>query len=219
MKKNKFNLELTDQQLDTLKELGNIGSGNAVTAISQLLEKEIDMSLTFVNILPFWQVSTIIENPNEEVFAISSNIKGKESMAILQFFPKKSILNIIKNLSQSKITKINTIKRLEDLDAYSLSIISEFGNILAGHYASSMASLLEIKLLPRSPLIVLDSFEAILNTIIGFFTNLVDSLIVIKTKIEIKNLDLEGILCFIPDLECMNNFFKILNIKYNVNIL
>ena len=214
-----FRLDLTDLQLDTLKELGNIGTGNAVTAISQLLEKEIQMSLTYVDIIPFWEINNLIENPSSEIFAISSNITGKESMVILQFFPKKSMLNIIEDLSESKVNKNSQINELDDLDDYSKSIISEFGNILAGHYASSMANLMEMTLLPKSPLIVLDTFETVLNSIVSEFSKLIDYLVIIKTKIEIEILNIEGILCFIPDLDTMKKFFEKIGYKYDIKLI
>lgn len=218
MIKEKFILKLTEEQLDTLKELGNIGSGNAITAISMLLKKQIEMSLTFVKIIPFWDISKIIEKPNSEVFAITSNINGKENMAILQFFPKKPILNIINDLAEVKIEPYNNIRRLDDMDDYSKSIISEFGNILAGHYASSMANLMGITLIPRSPLVVLDTFETILNSIVANFASITDYLVIIETKIQIQTLHLEGILCLIPDLDSLKKFFKAIDLNFDTNL-
>ena len=214
-----FNLELTEEQVDALKELGNIGSGNATTAISNLLGKKIEVSITNVKIFPFWAITKIIENPNLEVFAISSNVEGIESMAILQFFPKKSIINLIKDLSESSLKDLTSIRELNDLDDYPKSIISEFGNILAGHYASSMANLIGIKLILKSPLIVLDTFGTVLNSIAAEFATFFNDLVIIKTKIEIDILELEGILLFIPDLDGMEKIFKALNLKFDINLL
>ncbi|NHI92202.1 MAG: hypothetical protein EAX96_06830 [Candidatus Lokiarchaeota archaeon] len=218
MEDNNNILNLSEKQLDILKELGNIGSGNAITALSDLLKKQIEMSITSVQIIPFWEITQLIEKPDTEIFGISSNMKGKESMAVLQFFPKNSILNIIKDLSESKNKFKNEIKSLNDLDNYSLSIISEFGNILAGHYASSMANLMGITLMPNSPMIVLDSFETILNSIVAEFSKIIDYLVIIKTKIEIEILELEGILCLIPDLDTIKKFFNAINAQYDMNI-
>ena len=62
------NLELTPEQLDILKELGNIGAGHAITALSELIEDRVDVSLTAVNIIPFWIIPDLFEDPNTEAF-------------------------------------------------------------------------------------------------------------------------------------------------------
>jgi chemotaxis protein CheC len=49
-------IHLTPKQLDLLKEMGNIGSGHAITALSNLLNNEIEVSLTSAEIIPFWKV-------------------------------------------------------------------------------------------------------------------------------------------------------------------
>ena len=71
---NSVKVELTEEQLDLLKEIGNIGSGHAITALSELLNKNVEVSLTSANIETFWKVPDMFENPNEEVVVIFSKI-------------------------------------------------------------------------------------------------------------------------------------------------
>jgi chemotaxis protein CheC len=52
--------ELSGMQLDILREIGNIGSGNAATALAQLLNAKIDMNVPQVNILPFAEVPDLV---------------------------------------------------------------------------------------------------------------------------------------------------------------
>ncbi|MBY6828980.1 chemotaxis protein CheC, partial [Clostridium botulinum] len=47
---------MTPLQLDALKEVSNIGTGNAATALSQLLGRKIDMNVPDINIVPFEEV-------------------------------------------------------------------------------------------------------------------------------------------------------------------
>lgn len=44
-------------ELDVLREVGNIGAGNAVTALSTLLNKPVDMAVPKVSLLPFEEVA------------------------------------------------------------------------------------------------------------------------------------------------------------------
>ena len=48
-----FNLNDSEQYFDVLKELGNIGAGNATTALSQMIQCKVDMKVPQVRLLDF----------------------------------------------------------------------------------------------------------------------------------------------------------------------
>ena len=56
-------LSLSPMQLDALREIGNIGAGNAATALSQIINRKIDMSVPRLNILPLSEVPGPIMHP------------------------------------------------------------------------------------------------------------------------------------------------------------
>ena len=211
-------VQLTPEQLDILKEMGNIGSGHAITALSQLLNNEIDVSLTSAEIIPFWNVVQLFDNPNIEVFGIYSEIHLNSDLSIIQIFTKESIINLIKLLNDDFNLSIENIKTNDDLDDLSLSIITEIGNILSGHYANALADLLSIKLVTKVPTVALDSLNAMLNEIVAKHSQKSDYMVLINTKLAVKNIKVNCIICFIPSLNILNDLFKILNIKYDMNI-
>ena len=206
-------LSLNEEQIDVLKEIGNIGSGNAITALSQLLNKPTDMSLTYVNIIPFWKLPYIFGDPSKLVFGVNSKISNHKASSILQFFTKESILGLINILYPTERNKIHSLKRIEELDEMSLSIITEIGNILAGHYSSSLADLMSIKLIPDVPLISFDVIGAMTNCIIAKSCQFADYSIIIDTKLKIEDINLEGVFCFICDFSILRKFFQSLNIE------
>ena len=75
-------IKLTPAQMDSLMELGNIGSGHAITALSQLMEKRISMSLTSVDLIPFWKLPEIFGGEEIEVFGILSSVQGDQNLLI-----------------------------------------------------------------------------------------------------------------------------------------
>ncbi|MFX1294837.1 MAG: chemotaxis protein CheC [Promethearchaeota archaeon] len=216
--KGKDSIDLNSIQIDSLKELGNIGCGNAVTALSKLLNRRIEMSLTKVSIIPFWKITSITEDLGIEVFGIFSDIKGNANLSIFQFFTKRSILEMVEFLAQN-YQKVNIdIKDLSDLDEFTYSIIMEIGNILAGHYTSALANLMNIKLIPNVPNVALDTLKTILNTLSVEISQSVNHLLVIETEIEIEVLKLNGHFLFIPDLNTLQRIFKAINIDYKFEI-
>ena len=204
-------IDLNFEQLDSLMELGNIGSGNAVTALSQLLNRKIEMSLTKVSIIPFWKIMDLLEDPQTVVFGIHSDIRGHANLSIFQFFTKKSVMNMIAKLSDYNSKKEENINKIQDIDEFSLSIISEIGNILTGHYTSALANLMTTQLIPKVPVIALDTLETITNSLIANYSERIDHFVIIKTNIKIEELELIGTFCFIPDVDTLEKIFQAIN--------
>ncbi|MFX0082334.1 MAG: chemotaxis protein CheC [Candidatus Hodarchaeota archaeon] len=210
--------KLTSEQLDTLMELGNIGSGHAITALSKLLNNEIEVSLTSAEVIPFWKVPELFDTSNVEVFGIYSEIPFNSDMSIIQIFTKESLINLINLLNINDTILIEKIRNIEDLDDLSISIITEIGNILTGHYASALADTLSTKIIPNVPTVALDTINAMLNGIIAKYSQLSDYLVIIRTKIGLPEIKLNCIMCFIPSINILTNLFTLLNIKYNLNL-
>lgn len=211
-------IKLTPEQLDILKELGNIGSGHAITALSKLVNNKIDVSLTSIDIVPFWKVPEQFNEPKIDMVGIYSKIPFKSDLAIIQLFTKASIVSLINLLSNNDKIVVEDIKTIDDLDDFSLSIISEIGNILSGHYTNALADMLSIKLVPNVPKIAIDSLNAILETLIAKFSQLSDYMILINTKLKVLDVNIEGIICLIPSINILKSLFSILNLKYNLNL-
>ena len=212
---NEESIKLTPAQIDSLMELGNIGSGHAITALSQLMDKRIEVSLTSVDIVPFWKLPERFGGEENEVFGILSSVQGEQNLSILQLFPKESTINMINSLSEGKNIESSDIKILSDLDDSSLSTITEVGNILSGHYANALADLMEIKLVPDVPDVAFDVLRAIMNGVIAKTSETLDLTIIINTKLEIEDLNLEAIFCFLPAVETLNKLFKAINLEGN----
>ena len=212
------NLELTSEQLDILKELGNIGAGHAITALSELIEDRVDVSLTAVNIIPFWNIPDLFEDPNTEAFGIYSEIIDKSDLSIIQFYTKESVINLVNILNDEDEINVEDINTIEELDEFTYSIISEIGNILSGNYASAVANLLSIGLVPGVPKLALDNLNAMLDTVIAKYSQYSDYTIIVKTKIQVKDIKLNGTICLIPSMKILKELFKILNLKYDLNI-
>lgn len=207
-------LSLTPEQEDMLREVGNIGTGNAVTALSRLIKKKIDVSLTNVGIISFDRLSEQFGGPLERVCGIFSQIKGSQS-TIFQAFELRPLMNLIVSLAGKK-TKIkpDRVNSKKDLDDFAISTVTEMGNILAGHYASALADLTETKMMIEVP-----EFSMMEVGVLGDFLSkelktISNFIIIIKTSIKVIDLKLNGVFFFIPDIKTLYNLFERLGIKY-----
>ena len=209
-------MDLTFEQSDALKELANIGCGNAVTALSKMLNKKIQMSLTSLVLNPIWKIMELIENKEFEVFGIFTSVNDNPNLALLQVYTKESILKIINVLFKQEDKKIADISDLRDLDDFTLSVISEIGNILAGHYISSIAEIMHTKLIPDVPAMAFDNINAIMDPIIAKYSELVNYIVLINTNIKIEELNLDGKMFFIPDVDTLKSLYESLDIEYKL---
>ena len=205
---------LSSEQNDTLMELGNIGSGNAITALSKLLDRKIEMALTLLKVVPFWEVTYLFEHPETRVFGILSKIKNNSDLIFLQIYTVDSTINLVNDLREGDNLHKEKIKVLEDVDEFSLSIIGEIGNIVAGHYSSALANLMSIKLVPDVPDVALENVSALIDSIIASNCQANDYSVIIENKLFIGELEFKGYLFLIPSMETIAHFIHALNLKY-----
>ncbi len=208
---------LTHDQQDTLKELGNIGTGNAVTALSRLIKKRIDVTLTDVGIIPLSELPEQFGGPKEKVCGIFCHIDKPSQATILNIFEMRPLMKLIADLAggDSKIDP-NKVKSKKDLDEFAISTIIEMGNIMAGHYASALADLLGTTLMIDIPEFTMSEAGEIGEFLSQEFKALAEFFIIIKTTIKISDLKLTGMFFFIPNIETLEVFFKKLGIEHKI---
>ena len=140
-------------QLDALKEVSNIGVGNAATAMSALLGTKVDMTVPSVNIV---KLEKLIDDAGEaEVAGIIVRVLGDIPGNILIVFELEIAYNIISLL---------TGKVEEEISEMGASVLCEIGNILCGSYMNAISQVTGLKVLPSVPAIACDMMGAILAT-------------------------------------------------------
>lgn len=147
-------LNLTPLQIDALREVGNIGTGNAATALSQLLNKKIDMSVPHINIVSFDKMFEDI-GEEETVYAVLVRVLGDIPGNILLIFEEKTAKSIIEILTGIKETELSSLGK---------SVIEELGNILSASYMNAIAKFTNLTIIPSVPAVTYDMVEAILST-------------------------------------------------------
>jgi chemotaxis protein CheC len=210
---------LSADQKDILKEMGNIGTGNAVTALSRLIKKKIDVTLTDVGIISFDQLTDQFGGPNERVCGIFCHIDEPSQSTILNIFEMKPLMSLIASLAGKK-SKIDPkkVKSKKDLDDFAVSTITEMGNIMAGHYASALADLLETKMMIDIPEFAMSNAGELGEFLSQELKSISEVIIIIKTSVKVSELKLKGIFFLIPDLRTLNMFFTKLGIDQEIPI-
>ncbi|MCM8710947.1 chemotaxis protein CheC [Clostridium sp. SYSU_GA19001] len=148
------NMEFNPVQLDALKEVGNIGAGNAATALSQIINKKIDMTVPAVNIVPFDTVFSRIGG-EEIVVGVIVRVLGDTPGNILFIFEKEVALDFIEILLG---------QREEEISEMGNSVLCEIGNIISGSFMNAIARFTNLLIVPSVPAVSCDMLGAILST-------------------------------------------------------
>jgi chemotaxis protein CheC len=198
----------TSLELDALKEIGNIGAGNAATALSLLLTKRIQMKIPQVEFIPFDEVSNSIGGPENLVVGIFMRFWGDIDGNILLIVPKKDAYNLIKNL-------LNEEKGQDDneLSAMQESALLEMGNIVASSFISALSDFTRLQLKVSVPGIAFDMAGAILNFPLSIYGYMGDTAFLIDTEF-VEGIDGVKIHFFlIPDDESLKVLLKAIGVS------
>lgn len=197
--------ELNSLQIDVLKEIGNIGAGNAATALSKMISKRIDMDVPKVNILEFKNVAELVGGPETEVVGIYFKVSGDITGSIMVLMDKKSA----KKLTNLLMGRNDAEDELDDMD---LSALQEVGNILSGSYLSSLSTLTNLNLSMSIPSLAIDMAGAILSVPVILFGQVGDRVMLIETDFNEGTYHVKSNFFLIPDEESFEILLKSLGV-------
>ncbi|WP_411346129.1 chemotaxis protein CheC [Paenibacillus sp. WLX1005] len=188
-------------KMDVLKEVGNIGAGNAATALSQLLDKPIDMAVPKVQILPFEQIANKVGGPEQIVLAIFFRVEGDAPGNLFFILTPEAGKGLLHRLAGLEVSDDEQFSEMEQ------SALAEIGNILAGSYLSSLADFTRLSMSPTVPGLAYDMAGAILNYGLLQFGEMGDDALLIDTTFLEGKEEVEGQFFLIPDPESFEKIF------------
>lgn len=187
--------ELNDLHIDLLREIGNIGAGNATTALSQMINKKIDMGVPKVNILEFKELSEVLGGAENPVVGILLNVEGQVK-GMMMFVLEQSSAHRLVNLLMGR--SIDDFNEFTEMD---LSALNEIGNIITGAYLSSLSTLTNLKIIPSVPHMGIDMAGAILSVPAIEFGKIGDKALLIQTDFGEGDDEVNGYFILIPEME------------------
>lgn len=192
-------------EIDLLKELGNIGLGNATVSLSQMLKNEkIGMTVPEVSFISISEVPEQVGGPEKPVAAVFSKAMGKSSFYLIFLMPVESARGIIRALTDYKIY---------DFCAYGRSVIREVGNIIGASFLNALSFLTGLTFRPTPPVLAVDMAGAVLGTVFAETGCAEDYILLIKTFFNTEATNIEGYLFIIPDLEGLKKIIQIFELE------
>lgn len=198
-------VNMTDQYYDVLREIGNIGAGNATTALSQMLNTRVDMAVPKVRLMEFKEVGTTMGGEEQLVAGIYLAVEGDITGSIMFIQKKESARNMVSKLMGMELQG-------DDFSELELSALKEIGNIITGAYLNSLSTLTNFCIFPSVPELCIDMAAAIMSVPAIEFGTIGDRILMIQTDFA-DDADMSGYFILMPDEVSYDKILKALGVS------
>lgn len=179
---------------DIIAEAGNIGAAHAATAMGQLLEKTVMISVTRVSEASPGDLSALAGDPETLVVGVGFHVVGDAGGRILLWMPRAAGVELVDLLLRQPL---GTTKTLNDLGR---STIKETGNIMASAYLTGLCEFCGLLLMPTVPAFFFDMSSAVMEMAAEGVERRGDSrLLVVENAVEAKGCGVSAKLFFFVD--------------------
>lgn len=182
---NNDEFKLTELELDALKEVANIGVGNASIALSSIFRKKVNISLPDIKIETRSQISKYISGPSEMVVGFYSNIKEGLKGELIMTIPLTSAVNIANFFLEDRN------KNSPNLSEHDEVILQKVGSAIYASYLTSLAKFFQTKILFEPPYILCTMRDSMIDYTLLRMGNKTNILI-IKLEFNILETEISG---------------------------
>lgn len=195
--------EMSTTYYDVLKEIGNIGAGNATTALASLLQSKVDMKVPNVMMLDFKDVGNLLGGEEQELVAAYLGVEGDITGSILFLIQKETAMMMARKLLGDYCG--------EDLGEMERSAVKEVSNIITGSYLNALATLTNLTIYPSVPDLAVDMAGAILSVPAIEFGIMGDKILLIQSQLT-NEIEMEGFFIMVPDVDSYEKILRSLGI-------
>ncbi len=199
--------EMNQMQLDVLKELGNIGAGNATTALSKILDAKVDMKVPKVEMVGFSEITNIIADEETIMTGILLLLEGDVNGMMMFLLDMPSARKLVNAMLLRDVESDDP----SDFDDMELSALNEVGNIITGAYLSALSDLTRLTIVSSVPSLRIDMAASLLSIPAIEFGKVADKVLLIDTEFDDLSA-IKGYFVLVPDLESYEVMLKSLGL-------
>lgn len=199
--------DLNEIQLDVLRELGNIGSGNAATSLSDMLDHPVNINVPKINVLDYNQVVDELGGPETMIVGMLLTINGDVNGMMMFLLHKEFTHMTINNLLGQDFGDFG------EIDEIGYSAIKEVANIMAASYVNAISAMTGLTINISVPDICIDMAGAILSVPAIHYANISDKIIFIEDEFNSGEEGATSNLLLIPDVESLQKIMLNLGIE------
>lgn len=199
--------DLNDLQIDVLREIGNIGSGNAATSLSNMLARPVGIAVPKIKILDYKQVADNLGGPETMIVGLLLSLSG-DVTGMMMFLLQQNFAHMTLNSLLGE-----SFQNFAEVDEIGYSAIQEVGNIMAASYVNAIATMTGLSINISVPDICIDMLGAILSVPAIYYANISDKIIFIEDEFNNDEENATSHILMIPEVDSLKNIMQNLGIE------
>ncbi|MDR0920725.1 MAG: chemotaxis protein CheC [Oscillospiraceae bacterium] len=198
---------LNPMHFDVLTEIGNIGSGNAAAALSDMTQQHIKIRVPEVSVLKFNEVMQFFGSAEKVAAGLLVNLTQDMDGMILYLFGDDFVNETLKAFFGESTSDLLM------LDDMQKSALLEIGNIMAASYVNALSQMTSFFIDISVPSLAVDMAGALLSVPIIEFANISESVLLINDSFIINNKEVDSHMILLPTVESLNKLFTNLGVE------
>lgn len=198
--------ELNGLELDAIREIGSIGTGNAATALSSMLGKEVRITIPEVRIMGYNEAIDWIGGPEVITAGVLVNMSGELNGIMLSVQQMEFVNMVLKHMVDRTVT---CYEELTELDR---SALVEVGNIMISTFINALCGLADISTRLTVPAFAVDMQGAILTVPMAVFGGQSDYIMTVGADFICEGRQVPCRLLLSPDIRSLNFLLKKLGV-------
>jgi chemotaxis protein CheC len=187
------------KHLDVFREIGNIGAGNAASALARILNRRITMTVPESSFVPFSTITNVLDGPETLVAGVLIDITGDLNGYILLVIGMKDAMTMVSQaLGEPPRSIVSASFSLTDMESDTLD---EIANIIVGSFLSAIATFTGLNVKPSVPQMSIDMLGAIISVATIEYGKIGDSVLFLKTQFNDIDGEISGHFFLIPDYD------------------
>lgn len=199
--------QLNEMHIDVLREIGNIGSGNAATSLSTMLGRPVNIDVPKVQILDYNQVVEALGGPEVMIVGLLLQLSGDVN-GMMMFLLEKDFAHMTLNTLLGM-----SVSDFNEIDELGFSAMKEVANIMAGSYVNAVGDLTNLYVNISVPDICIDMAGAILSVPAIHYANISDKIIFIEDTFSSEQVNTASRILMIPDVDSLKKIMTNLGIE------
>lgn len=195
---------LTDDEHDVIVELMNIGVGRAASALSQLVQDEVLLSVPKLQFLESADAKEVFCRSMPDLLAgVMQDFQGFMSGRAALLFPEERSLELVRAILGADMSA-DEITELEQ------ETLAELGNILLNNCLATLANLLNRQIQTDLPQAFNVDTPHLLNRLSSHGQDNSCMIMLVQIDFSLRASDLQGYLAFLIDLHSADAFIEAL---------
>lgn len=200
--------DLNAMHLDVLTEIGNIGSGNAATALATLLNTVVDIEVPTIRLIDFSEVSDYLGDKDTVAVGMGVVLDGDVQGMMLQVMQ----LNFVQKLINTFYPK--ELQNIEDIVEMDMSVLKEASNIATAAYVNSLASMTGLFINISPPMEHIDTIDNILKVPGSHMASIGKQALFIDEKLTVGGTEVKSSMILVLEVNSLKTLFDKLSITY-----